>query len=67
LNRAGKKPATLTDDVAVEKAPIQTLNSDLERLDKKFQKGGKKKKKKKRNKNRNQNQNANQNQARKKE
>lgn len=67
LNRAGKKPATLTDDVAVEKIPVQTLNSDLERLDKKFQKGGKKKKKKKRNKNRNQNQNANQNQARKKE
>jgi cell fate regulator YaaT (PSP1 superfamily) len=67
LNRAGKKPATLTDDVAIEKIPVQTLNSDLERLDKKFQKGGKKKKKKKRNKNRNQNQNTNQNQARKKE
>lgn len=63
LNRAGKKPATLTDDVAVEKTPVTTLNSDLERLDKKFQRSGKKKKKKKFNKNRN----TNQHQARKKE
>ena len=43
LNAEGKKPANLTLDVLQEKLPIQTLNSDLERMDKKFKnkpKGG---------------------------
>jgi len=48
MNRAGKKPASLEADKAVEKIPIQNLNSDLDRMDKKFQQTGKKKKKKKR-------------------
>lgn len=47
LNRAGKKPATLLADKVEEKIPIQTLNRDLEQLDKKFQRTGKKRKKKK--------------------
>jgi cell fate regulator YaaT (PSP1 superfamily) len=47
LNRAGKKPATLETDVIEEKVAVQTLNKDLEQLDKKFQRTGKKKKKKK--------------------
>ncbi len=46
LNRAGKKPATLLADKVEEKIPIQTLNRDLEQLDKKFQRSGKKRKKK---------------------
>jgi cell fate regulator YaaT (PSP1 superfamily) len=50
LNRAGKKPATLEDDVAEEKVTVQTLNSDLERMDKKFKHSGKKRKKKRRDK-----------------
>jgi cell fate regulator YaaT (PSP1 superfamily) len=69
MNRAGKKPATLVDDVIAEKVPIQTLNKDLEKMDQKFKdKGGHKKKKKKRKgprdnrDNRNQNQNPNQKQ-----
>ncbi|MCU0357190.1 MAG: Signal peptidase-like protein [Cyclobacteriaceae bacterium] len=48
LNRAGKKPATLQANEAVEKVPVQTLNRDLEQLDKKFDRSKKKKKKKKR-------------------
>ncbi len=56
LNRAGKKPATLIIDVAEAKVPVQTLNSDLERLDKKYQRTGKKKNKKRKNKRRNPNQ-----------
>jgi len=56
LNRAGKKPATLIIDVAEVKVPVQTLNSDLERLDKKYQRTGKKKSKKRKNKRRNPNQ-----------
>lgn len=47
LNRAGKKPATLQDDVLAEKIPVQKLNSDLERMDQKFRDKSKKKKKKK--------------------
>lgn len=43
MNREGKKPASLDLDVVAEKTPIQTLNSDLEKMDKKYQ--GKKKKK----------------------
>lgn len=60
LNRAGKKPATLIIDVAEAKVPVQTLNSDLERLDKKYQRPGKKKNKKRKNKKRNPNQPRNQ-------
>ena len=36
LNAEGKKPADLNLDVLQEKLSIQTLNSDLERMDKKF-------------------------------
>lgn len=49
LNREGKKPASLTEDRAIEKEPISSLNSDLESLDKKFkgkQGGGNKKRRK---------------------
>ena len=50
LNREGKKPSSLTEDRAVEKEPISSLNSDLESLDKKFKSkqggGGNKKRKK---------------------
>jgi len=42
LNRSGKKPASLELDQEEVKAPISTLNSDLESLDKKFQNRGKK-------------------------
>lgn len=61
MNLAGKKPATLEADQAEEKTPIQTLNRDLEQLDKKFKHSGKKKKKKRKNKR------GNPNQARKQE
>jgi cell fate regulator YaaT (PSP1 superfamily) len=47
LNREGKKPASLDLDVAAEKIPVETLNSDLTRMDQKF-KGRSKKRKKKR-------------------
>lgn len=47
MNHAGKKPATLQDDVLAEKIPVQKLNSDLERMDQKFRDKSKKKKKKK--------------------
>jgi len=50
MNREGKKPASLEENLAAEKIPIAALNSDLENLDKKF--STKKKKKKKRNKKR---------------
>ncbi|MBX2964241.1 MAG: Signal peptidase-like protein [Cyclobacteriaceae bacterium] len=60
LNRAGKKPATLIADVAEAKVSVQTLNSDLERLDKKYQRTTGKKKKKRKNKRRNPNQPRNQ-------
>lgn len=47
LNREGKKPATLDKDQEEEKATVQVLNSDLQRMDQKYRnKGGKKKKKK---------------------
>ena len=36
LNREGKKPATLDLDVLAEKIPVETLNSDLARMDQKF-------------------------------
>ena len=36
MNREGQKPASLEENVVAEKIPLQTLNSDLERMDKKF-------------------------------
>jgi cell fate regulator YaaT (PSP1 superfamily) len=48
LNREGKKPATLDKDVIEERAPIEALNSDLQRMDQKYKNKSKKKKKKKR-------------------
>lgn len=53
LNKAGKKPANLDVDVVKEREPIATLNSDLERMDKKYQGKNKKKKRKPNNRNRN--------------
>lgn len=53
LNEEGKKPATLKeDDIEIKDEASEALNSDLERLDKKFQKKTKHKNKKRR-KNRN--------------
>ncbi len=48
LNKQGKKPATLLDDVAEEKETIDSLNSDLVAMDRKFKKSKKKNKNKKR-------------------
>ena len=47
LNRAGKKPANLQDDVIAEKIPVGKLNSDLAQMDEKFRDKSKSKKKKK--------------------
>lgn len=50
LNREGKKPANLDLDVLAEKIPVETLNSDLARMDQKFKgksSSSKKRKKKK--------------------
>jgi cell fate regulator YaaT (PSP1 superfamily) len=47
LNREGKKPASLDKDVEEEKAPVEVLNSDLQRMDQKYKNKNKKKKKKK--------------------
>src|SRR6478736_6319847 len=47
MNREGRKPASLDLDVEAEKIPVETLNSDLARMDQKF-KGKSKKRKKKR-------------------
>jgi cell fate regulator YaaT (PSP1 superfamily) len=64
MNRDGKKPANLKEDVIAEKIPIQKLNSDLAQMDQKFRDKSKSKKKKKKRKpggpggdNRNQNPN----------
>lgn len=46
LNRDGKKPATLEKDQEEEKATVQVLNSDLQRMDQKYRSKTKKKKKK---------------------
>jgi hypothetical protein len=46
LNREGKKPATLDKDQEEEKATVQVLNSDLQRMDQKYRNKNKKKKKK---------------------
>lgn len=45
MNRAGKKPATLEDNVVAEKETGGPLNSDLDSLDKKYKNKNKKKKK----------------------
>ncbi len=46
LNQAGRKPATLEINELEEREPVSVLNSDLERLDKKFSnRGGRHKKK----------------------
>jgi len=58
LNDAGKKPATLKEDDIELSEISEALNSDLERLDKKFKKKSKKKKRRKNNRyNRNRNKN----------
>ena len=46
MNHDGKKPATLEKDQEEEKATVQVLNSDLQRMDQKYRNKGKKKKKK---------------------
>jgi cell fate regulator YaaT (PSP1 superfamily) len=48
MNKEGKKPATLDKDETEEKAPIEALNSDLQKMDQKYKNKAKKKKKKKR-------------------
>jgi cell fate regulator YaaT (PSP1 superfamily) len=48
MNRDGKKPASLDLDVAAEKISVETLNSDLTRMDQKFKGKSKKRKNKKR-------------------
>ena len=55
LNNEGKKPASLEENIVPEKEPIEALNSDLERMDKKFKSKSKKKKKKHGNRGRNRN------------
>jgi hypothetical protein len=47
LNREGKKPASLDRDESEEKASVEVLNSDLQRMDQKYKNKAKKKKKKK--------------------
>ena len=47
LNREGKRPASLDKDEIEEKAPVQELNSDLQKMDQKYKNKSKKKKKKK--------------------
>jgi cell fate regulator YaaT (PSP1 superfamily) len=47
MNQEGKKPATLEIDVEAQKIPVETLNSDLARMDQKFKGKSKKRKKKK--------------------
>jgi len=50
MNREGKKPASLEENVAAEKESTSSLNSDLVSLDKKFRdKSGNKKKRSGRN------------------
>lgn len=53
MNREGKQPASLEENLAAEKIPISSLNSDLENLDKKFSTKSKKKKRKNKNRRRN--------------
>src|SRR5690606_30060395 len=46
MNREGRKPATLDIDQVEEKLASEPLNSDLDRMDKKFKSKSKKRKKK---------------------
>lgn len=46
MNKEGRKPASLEEDVVAEKLPLETLNSDLERMDRKFSNKARRKKKK---------------------
>ena len=56
LNEEGKRPATLKeDDIEIKDEASEALNSDLERLDKKFQKKARNKKRRKGRRNRNRN------------
>lgn len=62
LNTQGKKPANLmNNEEDVSSLETSSINADLEKLDKKFSKGGKKKKKKRKNRNRKKNFNNNNN------
>lgn len=47
MNREGKKPASLEIDIVEEKISTEPLNSDLDRMDKKFKSKSRSKKKKK--------------------
>ena len=49
LNKEGRKPATLDWNELIEREPVSVLNSDLERLDRKFSGRGEKNKRKSRN------------------
>jgi cell fate regulator YaaT (PSP1 superfamily) len=46
MNQEGKKPASLEENTIAEKEPIESLNSDLERMDRKFSNKSRRKKKK---------------------
>ena len=46
MNQEGKKPASLEENVVAVKEPVASLNSDLERMDKKFSNKSRRKKKK---------------------
>lgn len=48
MNREGKRPATLELDQEEQKATVEVLNSDLQRMDQKYRNKNKKKKKKRR-------------------
>ncbi|HLT80513.1 MAG TPA: regulatory iron-sulfur-containing complex subunit RicT [Cyclobacteriaceae bacterium] len=45
MNQEGKKPASLEENVIAVKEPVASLNSDLERMDKKFSNKSRRKKK----------------------
>ena len=61
LNEDNKRPATLKEDnIELKDEVSEALNSDLERLDRKFQKNTKNKKRRKNRKNRNRNKKTNQ-------
>jgi len=61
LNEENKRPATLKEDnIELKDEVSEALNSDLERLDRKFQKNTKNKKRRKNRKNRNRNKKTNQ-------
>lgn len=61
LNKAGQKPATLDQDKIEEREPVSVLNSDLERMDKKFNNRGGRNKKRSRNQSRGRDQRNNRN------